>query len=962
MANKKIAGITVEIGGDTTKLSKALTDVDKKSRDLKSELKDLDKALKLDPKNTELLAQKQQVLAEAIKNSKEKLDKLKEAEKQIEQQFKSGQIDNGQYRAFKREVESTKEELGYYEKQAQEAKTQTDKLNSSVKASKDDFKSAGESIEKAGEKVTAFGDGLTKAGEKATAASAVIAAAAAASYKAWEETDEGYDTIVKKTGATGEALEELKTVADSVYTSLPVGMGKVGTAIGEINTRFGSTGDQLEDLTTKFIKYSEINDSDVNTSIDNISGAMKAFGLDASSAGAVLDKLTSIGQRTGLSVSQLESSLLSNADNFKALGYSISDAAELLGQFEINGVDSSTALTSMKKTISSLIKEEQSASQSQSKAAEAYDKAQTQYKKTSAALEVLKQKQKEYTSETKESTKLADSKKIELYEAELEKLETTMANLKSRSEGGFYITDFGGEFDKYIEDIKNAENEVDAIELAAELFGSKGAASMAAAIREGRADFTKFNSTLEDTAGAVDNTFEATLDAPDKLKVAMNQVKLEASDLAALAMEKLAPALKKVTDKIKELTKKFNSLSDSEKTTILKITGIVAAIGPLLILLGKITSSVGGIISVVGKLFSMVAANPVVLAIAAIVAALAVLYIKNEKFRNFVNDTAKDIAEFFQEIARECKQWYEDNKPLIDDMIQVLKFLGEILMNYLMTAITDTVNGFKLAWTMIKTTWKVSTAWFKYIWDTIKGIFSVVKKVLSGDFQGAWDSIKEIFSPSRVGEFFGEAFDAIKGAFTGIGQWFYEKFNGAWNRITGVFNVAGKYFGNVFTEIGNAFEKIPDKIGGFFTSAFDRIKTALKDLIEWVDDELEDIPFAGEVYKGAKKAIGAVADKIPFLAQGGTLTHNGDTAVVGEAGPELLRLLNGKAVVTPLNNNSSQTDTPQSAQAATQRTTVHQTYNIYVKEFATAQDARKTSQELAQLQRQTDYGKGLITV
>lgn len=879
--NKKIAGITVEIGGDTTKLGKALTDVDKKSRDLKSELKDLDKALKLDPKNTELLAQKQQVLAEAIKNSKEKLDKLKEAEKQIEQQFKSGQIDNGQYRAFKREVESTKEELGYYEKQAQETKTQTDKLNSSVKASKDDFKTAGESIEKAGEKVTAFGDGMTKAGEKATAASAVIAAAAAASYKAWEETDEGYDTIVKKTGATGDQLEELKNVADSVFTSLPTDMNKVGTAVGEINTRFAATGDQLENLTAAFIKYSDINDSDVNSSVDNVSAAMKAFGVDSSEAINVLDKLTSIGQKTGLSVSQLESILVSQSATFKEMGLSIGESAELLGQFEINGVDTATAISSLKKA-------QQNAAAS--------------------------------------GKTLSDS------------------------------------LNDNIIAIKTASSETEALQIASELFGKKGAAAMAQAIRENRVALGDLDGSLESTAGTVNRTFDATLDAPDKLKVAMNQVKVEAADLAALAMEKLAPALKKITDRIKDLTKKFNNLSESEKTTILKITGIVAAIGPLLIVLGKITSSVGGIISVVGKLFTMVAANPVVLAIAAIVAALAVLYVKNEEFRNFVNDTAKDIAGFFQEIAQECKQWYQDNKPLIDDMIKVLKFLGEILMNYLMTAIKDTVNGFKLAWTMIKTTWKVSTAWFQYIWDTIKGIFSVVKKVLSGDFQGAWDSIKEIFSPSRVGKFFGDVFSAIKGAFTGIGQWFYEKFNGAWNRITGVFNVAGKYFGNVFTEIGNAFKGIPDKIGGFFVSAFNRIKTALKDLIEWVDDELEDIPFAGEVYKGAKKAISKVADKIPFFAEGGTLTRNGDAAVVGEAGPELLRLLNGKAVVTPLKNNSVQSDTPQSAQAAPQRTTVHQTYNIYVKEFTTAQDARKTSQELAQLQRQTDYGKGLITV
>ena len=80
MANKRIAGITVEIGGDTTKLGKALDDVDKKSRALKSELREVDKALKLDPTNVELLAQKEEILGEAIQNSRKKLDTLREAQ------------------------------------------------------------------------------------------------------------------------------------------------------------------------------------------------------------------------------------------------------------------------------------------------------------------------------------------------------------------------------------------------------------------------------------------------------------------------------------------------------------------------------------------------------------------------------------------------------------------------------------------------------------------------------------------------------------------------------------------------------------------------------------------------------------------------------------------------------------------------------------------------------------------
>lgn len=876
MANKKIAGITVEIGGDTTKLGKALSDVDKKSKNLKTELQEINKALKLDPKNTELLAQKQQVLAEAIKNSKDKLDKLKEAQEQITQQFKRGEIDEGQYRAFKREVESAKEQLDYYEREAKEAKDQTDKLNGSVKESKNDFKDAGESIEKAGNKVSAFGDSLTEAGKKASAASAVIAGAAVASYKAWEQTDEGYDTIVKKTGATGEALEELKDVADSVFTSLPTNMNKVGTAVGEINTRFGSTGDELDALTQKFIKYSEINNSDVQGSVDNISASMKAFGLGTDDAGEVLDKLTSIAQRTGIPITQLESLLVSQSATFKEMGLSIGESAELLGQFEINGVDTSTAITALRKA---------------------------------------------------QQNAAASGK--------------TLSDSLSES----------------ITAIKGAKNETEALQIASDLFGKKGAAAMAQAIREDRIALGELDGGLEATAGTVDKTFEDTLSAPDKLKVAMNNVKLSASELAETAMSMLAPALQKVIDKIKSLTDRFNKLSDSQKKTIIKIAGIVAAIGPLLIVIGKLTRGIGGVITSTGELITKLATNPASLAvagIAAVVAALAVLYVKNEDFRNFVNDTAKDIAAFFTEIAQECKQWYEDNKPLIDDMIRILKFLGEILMNYLMTAIKDTVNGFKLAWAMIKATWKVSTAWFKYIWDTIKGIFSVVKNVLSGDFQGAWDAIKEIFSPSRVGKFFGEAFDAIKGAFTGIGQWFYEKFNGAWNHITGVFNVAGKYFGGVFTSIKDAFKELPEALAEIFREALEKIKEIAGDIGDAVSSVVDKIPGAKLVKSGVSKLKGLFAD-------GGTLSQNGEAAIVGEAGPELLQLLNGKAVVTPL-SNSSKPSVQSTAQTGENRTVVHQTFNIYPKTFSTPQDARTTSQEFAKLQRQIDFGKGLAKV
>ena len=83
MASKNIKGITIKIGGDTTELTKALKDVNSVISKSNSELKNLNQALKLDPKNTELLSQKQEVLKNNIKATTERLNTLKEAQKQM---------------------------------------------------------------------------------------------------------------------------------------------------------------------------------------------------------------------------------------------------------------------------------------------------------------------------------------------------------------------------------------------------------------------------------------------------------------------------------------------------------------------------------------------------------------------------------------------------------------------------------------------------------------------------------------------------------------------------------------------------------------------------------------------------------------------------------------------------------------------------------------------------------------
>ena len=112
-----IRGITVEIAGNTTALTAALQDVNQRSRSVQSELSQVQRLLRMDPGNTTLIAQQQQLLAEAVDNSREKLNRLRAAEQQVRDQFARGEISQGQMRAFEREVARAEQELRRFEEQ-----------------------------------------------------------------------------------------------------------------------------------------------------------------------------------------------------------------------------------------------------------------------------------------------------------------------------------------------------------------------------------------------------------------------------------------------------------------------------------------------------------------------------------------------------------------------------------------------------------------------------------------------------------------------------------------------------------------------------------------------------------------------------------------------------------------------------------------------------------------------------
>lgn len=331
-----IKGITIEIGGDTQKLNKALEDVNKKSRDIQSELKQVEKLLKLNPKNVELLSQKQKLLAEAVANSKEKLDRLKAAQEQVNEQFRKGEISEEQYRAFQREVVKAEQELAGFEKQ----------LKSTSEASK----TLGEKMKDTGEKMKSVGATLTKT------VTVPLAAAGAGAVAMGKSFDDAYDKIRIGTGATGKALEGLQQDFKNVAKQVPSSFDEVSTAIADYNTRLGLSGKALEDLSVQTLNLARITESDLGKIIEETSQSFKAYNIPVENYGDTLDYVFKVSQSTGISIDRLQANLAKFAPALKQMGFDFYDAAALMGFFDKAGVEVEQAMTGLNKALVNMAK------------------------------------------------------------------------------------------------------------------------------------------------------------------------------------------------------------------------------------------------------------------------------------------------------------------------------------------------------------------------------------------------------------------------------------------------------------------------------------------------------------------------------------------------------------------------------------------------------------------------------
>ena len=305
-------------------------------------------------KQLDLAKQKRTALQEVIdkgnkklEEQKQKLDELKSAEGDHTKEIANAQA----------EYDKTASALQTYQQKLNNTEADINKLNSALSNATGPKAFAAE-LEEASKKLKDVGEGMTKVGDTLSkGVTAPIVGLAGASIAAFKQVDKGMDIIVTKTGASGEALEDMQNRAKDLATTIPTDFETAGSAIGEVNTRFGLTGDALEDLSGQFIKFAKLNNTDVSASIDSVQKAMDAFGMGAEDASGFLDELNVIGQNTGVSMDTLTSLMTTNATAFQELGLGASDAANLLGTLEKSGIDTSTVMTGLKKAQAEAAKE-----------------------------------------------------------------------------------------------------------------------------------------------------------------------------------------------------------------------------------------------------------------------------------------------------------------------------------------------------------------------------------------------------------------------------------------------------------------------------------------------------------------------------------------------------------------------------------------------------------------------------
>lgn len=632
-------------------------------------------------------------------------------------------------------------------------------------------------IDLAGEKLKTTGDNISSVGQKMLPVTAAVAGLGTAAVKTAASFESSMSQVQATMGITKESMSVVNGQSVNTMDTLNALAKKMGSETAFSASECaealnylalaGYNTQEMCDTLPTVLNLAAAGGIDLASAYDMVTDAMSALGMKTSEADTMVDQMAKTASSTNTSVAQLGEGILTIGATAKAIKGGTAELNTALGILANNGIKGAEGGTHLRNIILSL---------------------QNPTDKASASMKQLG---------------------VDVYDSE--------GNMRS-------LNDILGDLNTSMEGMTSADKS----NIIATIFNKTDLSSVNALLANTGSAWDGLQKSITDSGGAAQKMADTQL---DNLEGQITILKSALEGLAISFGQLLMPAIKQIVGWIQSFVDWLNSLDEGTKNTIVTISLIVAAIGPVLIIIGKIISAVGTIMTIVPKVAGVIntvktafaalnttmLANPIFLIIAAItalVAAFIYLWNTNEGFRQFWIDLWNNI----QQVA-----------------VTVWNAIAEFF-----TAIWSGIRS------VAETVWNAISSFFSGLWENIKNVFMTVVNAISTFLSTAWNTIKTVTTTvfTAISNFFSGIWNAIKNTITTVINTIKNVITTVWNAIkntvTTVVNTIKSVISNVWNGIKNIVSSVVNGIKNTVTSIFDNIFNGIKNTMGNIVSAIRD--------------------------------------------------------------------------------------------------------------------------
>jgi TP901 family phage tail tape measure protein len=742
-------------------------------------------------------------------------------------------------------------------------------------------------LKSAGDKLSSFGTGMKDMGASLTAGVTLpLAAIGAGLLKVGSDFEEATAIIRAGTGATGESLEALKGDFSEVFKELPVSADQAATIIADLNTRLGLTGEPLQEMAELIGDLGKVTGQEFGPLVADATRLMGDWGIANEDAAQAMNFMWNTAQTTGITVEELNKKLVQFGAPLRQMGFSMEEAAVMLGKFEKEGVNTELVLGSLKIALGKMAQD--GVTDPAAKLREIIEEiknAGTAGEANAIALEHFGSRAGPDMAATIREGRLEIAELLSTIQSSSETIDKAAADTETLSDkftilkNNLYVAiePLAGALMDAIEGLMPAfKSLMGYVEEAVKIFsslptGTQQAILALAAVAAAAGPVLIVLGTLVTSIAGLLPILAGIVGALEGIAVPAAAV---AAALAAIAVAAAAVAtgfitlregssefqqgLSNISEKFQELNKKITELSSGAIEVLIEVFGkIYNEVIPSLT--ETFTGLIENILPPVMEVFETIA----------------------QIITDVVSEAFRFLAEDVIPIAQSA---FEEFWPPVEGIIQKLAEIVQEVFPYIAETVQKNLERvgeiFAAVWPVVRdltlNTWETLKGIIAGALTAIEGVITVVLGLIKGDFSEVWEGIELIVS--------------------GVLKSLYSSLEGALNNwiilIGGILNVIVTTFQNawnwVIEDVGRAFDNVYNYISSSLTSSMG----LLESFIGRVQDAIN---YVANLATGSSNIGSGSGADIPGFAKG-IQNFKGGWAIVGEQGPELLKLPGGSTV------------------------------------------------------------------